>query len=171
MDCFIQEWDASIRDNRVVTLYKTVKDTFEYELYLDVIKDKYLCHALTKLRVSSHKLRIETGRYGRNRIERHERLCELCTSGQVEDEYHFLFECSCYRQLRLQYIPVFFTTRPNMYKLTLLFRSKNETVLYQSLYFMLCVYAQHCLINMFFILSFCMDTFLFLVFVLHRSTN
>ena len=129
MDCFIQEWDASIRDNRVLTLYKTVKDTFEYELYLDVIKDKYLCHALTKLRVSSHKLRIETGRYGRNRIERHERLCELCTSGQVEDEYHFLFECSCYRQLRLQYIPVFFTTRPNMYKLTLLFRSKNETVL------------------------------------------
>ena len=78
MDCFIQEWDASIRDNRVLTLYKTVTDTFEYELYLDVIKDKYLCHALTKLRVSSHKLRIETGRYGRNRIERHERLCELC---------------------------------------------------------------------------------------------
>jgi len=56
-----------------------------------VIKDKYLCHALTKLRVSSYKLRIETGRYGRNLIERHERLCELCTSGQVEDEYHFLF--------------------------------------------------------------------------------
>ena len=32
MDCFIQEWDASIRDNRVLTLYKTVKDTFQYEL-------------------------------------------------------------------------------------------------------------------------------------------
>ena len=52
MDCFIQEWDASIRDNRVLALYTTVKDTFEYELYLDVIKDKYLWHALTKLRVS-----------------------------------------------------------------------------------------------------------------------
>ena len=89
MDCFIQELDASVRDNRVLTLYKTVKETFQYELYLDMIKDKYVCHALTKLRVSSHKLRIETGRYGRNRIERHERLCELCTSGQVEDEYHF----------------------------------------------------------------------------------
>jgi len=34
MDCFIQEWDASIRGNRVLTLYKTVKDTFQYELYL-----------------------------------------------------------------------------------------------------------------------------------------
>ena len=47
MDCFIQEWDASVRDNRVLTLYKTVKETFQYELYLDVIKDKYLCHVLT----------------------------------------------------------------------------------------------------------------------------
>ena len=123
MDCFIQEWDASVRDNRVLTLYTTVKDTFQYELYLDVINDKYLCHALTKLRVSSHKLRIEAGRYSRNRIERHERLCELCTSGQVEDEYHFLFECSCYSQLRFQYIPVFFTTRPNIENL---FRSKMK---------------------------------------------
>ena len=120
MDCFIQEWDASVRDNRVLTLYETVKETFQYELYLDVIKDKYLCHAFTKLRVYSHKFRIETGRYDHSGIERQERLCELCTSGQVEDEYHFLFECSCYRQLRLQYIPVFFTTRPNMYTLTLL---------------------------------------------------
>ena len=32
MDCFIQELDASVRDNRVLTLYKTVKDTFQYEL-------------------------------------------------------------------------------------------------------------------------------------------
>ena len=25
MDCFIQEWDASVRDNRVLTLYKNCK--------------------------------------------------------------------------------------------------------------------------------------------------
>jgi len=61
-----------------------------------VIKYKYVCHELAKLRVISHRLRIETGSYGRNRIERHARLCEVCTSGQVEDEYHFLFECSGY---------------------------------------------------------------------------
>jgi len=28
MYCFIQEWDGSVRDNRVLTLYKTVKETF-----------------------------------------------------------------------------------------------------------------------------------------------
>ena len=110
-------------DNRVLTLYKTVKDTFQYELYLDVIKDKYVCHALTKIRVSSHKT-------GRNRIARHERLCEVCTSGQVEDEYLFLFEYSWNSQLRLQYILVLFTTIPNMYKLTLLLRSQNKIVLF-----------------------------------------
>ena len=40
-----------------------------------------------KLRISSHKLRIETGRY--DNIPRDERLCSLCNCNKIEDETHF----------------------------------------------------------------------------------
>ena len=47
-----------------------------------------------KFKVSNHKRMIELGRYQRNHIPREDRLCPLCKSNQVEDESHFLFQCS-----------------------------------------------------------------------------
>ena len=54
--------------------------------------------ALVKLRISSHKLRIETGRY--DKIPREERLCNLCNSNKIEDETHFLLDCPRYSSIR-----------------------------------------------------------------------
>ena len=39
---------------------------------------------------------IELGRYQRNHIPRECILCPLCKSNQVENESHFLFQCSRY---------------------------------------------------------------------------
>ena len=47
--------------------------------------------ALTKLRTSTHKLAIETGR--RTQTDRNDRLCTQCTQSKIEDEIHFLFDC------------------------------------------------------------------------------
>jgi len=44
---------------------------------------------LTKLRVSSHYLRIERDRYGSDRINRQDRIYNMC-SNDIEDEYHFV---------------------------------------------------------------------------------
>jgi len=50
---------------------------------------------LTKIRVSSHRLTIETGRWEKpNVIPRNERVCKECNT--VEDEYHCVCECSLY---------------------------------------------------------------------------
>jgi hypothetical protein len=46
----------------------------------------------TQLRISCHQLKIETGRYQGTLL--HDRKCERCSSGEVEDEYHFLFHCN-----------------------------------------------------------------------------
>jgi hypothetical protein len=51
---------------------------------------------LTKLRISAHRLHIETGRY--QGIPPHQRLCGQCDSGEVEDEIHFLLCCSKFRE-------------------------------------------------------------------------
>ena len=37
---------------------------------------------------------IETGRY--NQTSRNDRLCPICNSGIIEDEFHFLFHCPKY---------------------------------------------------------------------------
>ena len=47
-----------------------------------------------KIRISNHKLMIETGRY--NQTSRNDRFCPICNSGITEDEFHFLFHCPKY---------------------------------------------------------------------------
>ena len=47
-----------------------------------------------KIRISNHKLMIETGRY--NQTSRNDRFCPICNSGIIEDEFHFLFHCPKY---------------------------------------------------------------------------
>jgi len=67
-DCCIQKWRAGIESNQVLnTLYKHIKTTFGIEFYLEHIISRKSRTILTKLRVSLHYLRIETGRYSRDR--------------------------------------------------------------------------------------------------------
>ena len=53
---------------------------------------------LVKLRISSHKLRIETGRY--DNIPRDERLCSLRNYNRIEDETHFLLDCPSFPSIK-----------------------------------------------------------------------
>ena len=46
--------------------------------------------AITKFRLGSHLLKIETGRW--NRTPRESRLCDIC--GVVEDEVHVIYSCT-----------------------------------------------------------------------------
>jgi len=38
--------------------------------------------------VSSHSLRIQTGRYGNDRLPRNERICVYCDLNDIDDELH-----------------------------------------------------------------------------------
>ena len=57
---------------------------------------------ITKLRLSCHKLAIETERYktGEGRLLPHERLCKFCDLMEVEDECHFITSCKIYENER-----------------------------------------------------------------------
>ena len=55
---------------------------------------------MAKLRKSTHPLEVEVGRYHRPYVERKDRLCKICNSGEVEDEKHFLTSCSFYKSER-----------------------------------------------------------------------
>ena len=86
-----------------------------YESYLDEVPSKFRI-VFAKFRMASHQLRIVTGRYGVNRIERNQRLCNMCNSGEIEDEYHFLIICNAYKDIRVKYINKYYYTKPSVMK-------------------------------------------------------
>ena len=84
---------------------------------------------ITQIRTSGHTLRIETGRYGQQRLERFERRCQVCGGGDIEDEFHFVFKCEAYTDIRHVYIKSYYYRRPSVMKLISLFNSTNTSVL------------------------------------------
>ena len=95
-------WEEKITDPNLIRLktYQVIKNEFTPFNYLD-IKNFYSRQIITKISCSDHPLEIESGRH--QKIERHERLCKVCTDGVIEDEEHFLLRCKLYDSLREKY--------------------------------------------------------------------
>ena len=81
----------SLKEGKLRT-YLKIKTNFGYENYLSIIKNFEQRRRLSKLRISAHKLQIEIERY--QGTLRENRICCRCTSGQVEDEIHYLLHCT-----------------------------------------------------------------------------
>ena len=62
-----------------------------------------------------------------NLVPVEDRKCNICST--LEDEYHFLLECSFYTNRRCQYIPRYFRFRPNMQKLIELVTNENSVII------------------------------------------
>ena len=74
----VQNTLQNLSDNTgKLTLYKQLKHNNKYETYLSTVTNTQHRRALTQLRMSTHKLPIETGRY--IGIPRDQRLCQLCS--------------------------------------------------------------------------------------------
>lgn len=128
VDNYIQNWHTSVGNSAVLDLYRNCKTTLVYECYLDVLP-KNLRFFITRIRVSAHVLRIQTGRYGQNRIPRNERYCLCCNTLDIEDEYHFMLICPCYEEIRKKYIKRYHQYRPSMFKFIELITSTKKAVL------------------------------------------
>ena len=93
--------------------------------------------AFSKLRVSSHRLEIEAGRWTKPRaIPRDDRKCHNCEI--LEDEFHFVIECPMYLELRKRYISKYYWRRPSMFKFVELINSSNTSCIRK-----LCTYIFH----------------------------
>ena len=85
--------------------------------------------ALSRLRLSSHKLLIETGRYANIRLERNERKCTFCDINDLEGEYHFVLVCPVYADLRKEYIKKYLYKKRSVHKFIELMSTKNNSIL------------------------------------------
>ena len=94
-DQFIQDWFNQInkpegkKGSNKLRTYKLFKDNFQPEYFLTAVPTVRYRIALTRIRVSCHRLAIETGRYQKaTSLPINQRLCTLCN--QVEDEIHLI---------------------------------------------------------------------------------
>ena len=71
--------------------FKKFKTNLNFEEYLNDISNIKHRQAVTKLRISSHRLPVESGRY--NNIPFDKRTCKLCNLNEVGNEQH-LMQCS-----------------------------------------------------------------------------
>ena len=82
--------------------------------YLASIKEKYIRHALAKLRLGSHNFIVERGRWQCPKVEFMNRICDVCK--EIEDEFHIIFVCERFENIRRRYLPLVLSERPSMYK-------------------------------------------------------
>ena len=98
-DIYIQEWHSSIQSNSKLSIYSTLKERYRQKKYLSNVHNFELRRAITKIRICSHKLNIEAGRY--SKIPRDLRFCPFCPN-EIEDERHFVMDCSRYDDKRTE---------------------------------------------------------------------
>jgi hypothetical protein len=101
-DSFLSNWynlKKCINEDKKGHLrtYFTFKEHFIREKYT-FLNDFKVRLAICKIRISAHPLMIEIGRY--KNLETEERLCKLCITQKIEDEYHFLIDCHIYNNSR-----------------------------------------------------------------------
>ena len=126
-DNYVQTWNGENNASSRNDFY-TAFSTFGFKDYLKHVTINKFRHNLTRLRVSSHSLSIETGRWHKpNKTPRNERKCIICDD--VEDEFHFLLFCPLYKDIRKKYIKKYFWSRPSMFKFVELMKIENITAL------------------------------------------
>ena len=88
-------------DGNKLRTFRIFKNVIEEEPYLSLIKNMNIRKSLTKLRISAHNLPIEVGRHRRNRkTPLAERICDMCNSGEVGDEFHLVMMCNKFKDTR-----------------------------------------------------------------------
>ena len=89
-----RHWKHSLCNSQKLEIYSVFKDSYTPSIYLEVTRKN---PNRKTLRISNHKLNLETGRY--DKISRCARICPVC-GFDTEDEIHFLFDCPKYSSIR-----------------------------------------------------------------------
>ena len=82
--------------------YALLKFSFDPEPYALKYLSRNKRSIFAQLRMGILPLRIETGRF--QNLDLIDRKCVYCNLGQIEDEHHFLFNCSHYDHIRTPFL-------------------------------------------------------------------
>ena len=136
---FIRDWTRDLHvDKKLHKLatYKLIKNDYRIEPHILYVRDKNHQSALTRLRVSSHKLNVEAGRHAWPNVLRQQRQCLYCDSRELDDEIYFLLRCNFHSEARDSFIrkiaehwPVQLETVPHPERCIDIMTSKDKNIL------------------------------------------
>ena len=108
------------------SLYRNFKDELKFERYLVSVKFP-LKSAMIRFRTSNHNLPIELGRYVN--IDREERRCTFCNTGDIGDEYRYFCICSYFDLPRKELLPRAIYRHPSVLKFCDFMKSRRKSQL------------------------------------------
>ena len=111
-DIFYQNAFAEINNGGKLRTYAILKTEIGRVRYLDKIKNYNKRRILTKIRLSNHTLMIKGRHKG---LGKEERICPFCAEDNVEDEYHFIFECPTFNRPRRELFSKILSAYPNFH--------------------------------------------------------
>ena len=95
---YISYWNHTLQHSQKLNFHYKIKTNYSPSAYLDLTRKNPSRKTLVKLRISSHKLRTETGRHDNTACDI--RLRNLCNCNRIEDETHFLLHCPRFSSIR-----------------------------------------------------------------------
>jgi hypothetical protein len=122
VDNAFQFISTNLSNSSKAMLYKNIIDIYTLQYYLKKAIPPLYKKYLSKFRLSSHTLAIETGRY--HNVNINDRTCKACSS-DTEDEFHFVLKCPVYLEIRKMYIKKYYWSNPSVFKLIELFSVQN----------------------------------------------
>ena len=122
-DSYIQTTLSHIRSQPKLRTYCLLKNDFLMEHYLLNIRNIKTRVAVSKFRLSDHRLAIETGRYVRPKIDPKDRICPVCKVTQ--DEIHCLVTCQINETSRAVLFDEIIKTKP-----TFMFMNSKDKFVY-----------------------------------------
>lgn len=127
LDMNRQTWASEVTTNVLCTNYTKFKEDLQFEKYILQLEipDRI---SLTKFRCGNHNLPISDRRYLGAFVADGLKYCEMCNSGEIGDEYHYILKCPSIKAMREKYIDRYYYNRPTDAKFFLLFNSKVCTV-------------------------------------------
>ena len=114
---------ADINNSSSGVNYRLFKQDIGFEEYL-TLPDVHRI-TLCKFRCGNCKASSNNSRG----LDFGDKLCTLCNSGKLCDEFHLILECPALALVRKELLPNYYTRRPNILKFNKLFNTKNKKLL------------------------------------------
>ena len=93
-----QNWHTLLGDSGNLKIYRVIKLELSIAPFLLLDLSKKVTNCLVRLRGSLLRIGANEGRW--KRVPYEQRTCEMCNSGLVDDEIHYLFDCRAWSSFR-----------------------------------------------------------------------
>ena len=123
-DMGLQTWSSAVWENNNCVTYRMFKDNPMVDPYLNVLNDREKI-MLTRFRCRNSFMSASRNIYNMCTAKE----CKLCCSGELGDEFHYLFICPMFSDARKKLLHKHYYLSPNSIKMKALFQSRKRRTL------------------------------------------